>query len=224
MSKGNVRAAGIAALVFVALTLVAVFATGEPPAADDAVAEIRDYLVDHRSTLLLSNLLGLVAIPFVIWFGTVMRQALRRDRTADAFGTASLAGLILAATMAMAGGAVGTAPVYVDGVAGQLGDDTIRFAYEAQTLLFAATSAGFLLFGLTTGLAIQRTRGLPIYLAWLAYLVALGNLVALVSTAAPGASALGLFGVLSFVLFVLIAGIVMIIGRVVTPVAVPSAP
>jgi hypothetical protein len=214
MQKRTLQWAGVAAIAFVVLTLVSVFASGEPPAADDAVGKIRDYLTDHRSALLVSNFLGLVAIPLIIWFGVVLRDALRGDRTTNALGTASLAGLLITAPMAMAGGAIGSATVYVDGVTDKLGDDSVRIVYEGQTLLFGATAAGLALFALAAALAIHRARTLPLYTMWLAFLAAIGNVIALFSTLAPGASALGLLGVLTFALFVLVVGIVMAIGKV----------
>jgi hypothetical protein len=215
MQERTIRLAGVAAIVFVVLTVIAVFASGSPPAADDAVGTIRDYLVDHRSALLVGNFLGLVAIPFVLWFGVALRELVRGDPTANAFGTASLLGLAVTAPMAMAGGAVASSAIYVDGAAGRLGDDSILIVFEAQNLLFEAASAGLVLFLLMAGLAIRRTRALPPYLMWLAFLAALANVVALFSTLAAGASAIGLVGVLSFTLFVLVAGIVMLVGKVV---------
>src|SRR5215217_6029265 len=77
MPKRMVQWAGIAAIAFVVLTLISVFSTGEPPAADDAVGEIRDYLADHRTALLVANFLGLVATPLVLWFGVALREVLR---------------------------------------------------------------------------------------------------------------------------------------------------
>jgi len=222
MPKRMVQWAGVAAIAFVVLTLISVFSTGEPPAADDAIGKIRDYLVDHRTALLVSNFLGLVAIPLVIWFGVVLRDVLRGDRVANALGTASLAGLLLTAPLAMVGGAIGSAPIYVDGVAKTMGDDSLRIVYEGQSLLFGATAAGLTLFAVATGLAIYRTRSLPTYTMWLAFLAAIGNVIALLSTLAPGISLLALFGVLTFALFVLVAGIVMASGNVtVRPETVP---
>jgi hypothetical protein len=214
MLERTVRWTGIAAIVFVVLILITVFASGQPPAADDAVDKIRTYLVDHRSALLISNLLGLIGIPLVIWFAVVLREVLRGDRTANALGTASLAGLLVTAPMAMVGGGLTSAAVYVDGVADKLGDDSVRILFEAQSLIFAATSAGLVLFSLAAGLAIQRTRALPSYTMWLAYLTTVANLLAMVSTVAAGASVLGLPGVIAFALFVLVVGITMAIGKV----------
>jgi len=223
MHERTIRIAGVAGIVFVVLILIAVFASGAPPAADDAVDKIRDYFVDHRSALLVSNFLGLVGIPFALWFGVVLRELLRGDSTANACGTASLVGLVVTAPMAMAGGAVASSAIYVDGAADRLGDDSVRIVFEAQNLLFAASSAGLVLFALMAGLAIRRTGALPPYLMWLAYLTAVANVVALFSTLAAGASALALLGVLSFALFVLVAGIVMLIGKVVPPAAMPAS-
>jgi hypothetical protein len=217
MLERTVRWTGIAAIVFVVLILITVFASGQPPAADDAVDKIRNYLVDHRSALLISNLLGLVGIPLVIWFGVVLREVLRGDRTANALGTASLAGLLVTAPLAIVGGGLTSATVYVDGVADKLGDDSVRIVFEAQSLIFAATSAGLVLFSLAAGLAIHRTKALPSYTMWLAFLTTVANLLTMISTVTAGASVLGLPGVISFALFVLVVGITMTTGKV-TPV------
>src|SRR5947208_2420298 len=99
MTDRSVRAGGIAGLIFVALILVAVFAAGNPPAADDAADKIRDFLVDHRGAIILGNLFGLLGIPFVLWFGVVLRESLRGDAMSNALGTTSLAGLLVTAPM-----------------------------------------------------------------------------------------------------------------------------
>ena len=219
MTERTVRWGGVAAIVFVVLILVTAFSAGEPPAADDAVDKMRDYFVDHRSALLASNLIGLVAVPFALWFAVVLRELLRGDPTTNALGVASLAGLVLTASMALAGGAVATSVVYVDGVADKLDGDTLRIVYEAQSLLFAATSAGIVLFSLTAGLAIRRTAALPAYTMWLALLATLGNILTMFSTAGAGASMLGFTGLLTFALFVLVTGITMALGKATPPAA-----
>jgi hypothetical protein len=218
MLERTVRWSGVAAIVFVVLILISVFVSGQPPAADDSVEKIRTFLADHRSALLIANLLGLIGIPLVLWFGVVLREVLRGDRTANALGTASLAGLLVTAPLAIVGGGLISGAVYVDGVADNLGDDSVRILYEAQSLLFAATSAGLVLFSLTAGLAIYRTKALPAYTMWLAYLVTVANILTMFSTVAAGAAVLGLAGVISFALFVLVTGITMAAGKV-APVA-----
>jgi hypothetical protein len=124
-----------------------------------------------------------------------------------------LAGLIVTAPCAILGGAVFTAPVYVDGVADHLNDDTLRIVYEAQNLMFAGTSAGIVALALGAGLAIRRTRALPAYVMWLAFLAVLGNVVTMISTLGAGAAMLGFLGVLSFALFILVTGITLVTGK-----------
>jgi hypothetical protein len=218
MTERTVRVGGVAAIVFIVLIAVTVFSAGQPPAADDAVDKLRAFFVDQRSALLLNNFLGLAAIPFVVWFVVVLREVLRGDRTANALGTASVAGILVTAPMAMAGGVLAAAPVYVDGVANELSDDTLRVIYEAQSLMFAATSAGIALFAVTAALAIRRTGALPAFTMWLALLAAVGNVVTMFSTLGSGASNLGFLGLPTFALFLLVTGITMAIGKV-TPAA-----
>jgi hypothetical protein len=213
MSDRTMRMGGVAALVFVALILVGVLSGGSPPAADDSAEKIRAYFVDHRGALILGNLCGLIGSAFVVWFAVVLREALRGDRLTSALGTASLAGILVTAPLALAGSAVFTAPVWVDGAAEHLGDDAVRLAYLTQNLLFAGTSCGLALCGATTALAIRRSGALPAYTMWLAALVAVGNIVVAVSTVSSDALVLGFIGISTFALFLLVTGIAMLTGK-----------
>ncbi len=222
MSDRMVRWGGAAGIVFVVLVLFTIVIGGSPPAGDDSVDKIRDYMVDHRSAILIGNAVGLVAVPFIIWFFVVLREMLRGDVMTNALGTSMVSGVLLTAALALVGGSVIAAAVYVDGAVTELGDDSVRIVFEAQSLLFAATSAGFLLMSVTAALAIRRTGVLPMYTMWLALLAAVGSLAAIGSTLDAGAATIGLFGVGTFALFVLAAGIAMATGKV-TP-SVPAVP
>jgi hypothetical protein len=213
---------GVAAIVFVVLILISAFIGGSPPAADDAADKIRAYFVDNRDQILVANLLGVLAIPFVLWFVVVLRDTLRGDDLSNALGTTALVGLTVTAPMALAGGALSSAPIYVNGVANNLSDDTLRLVFEAQSLMFAATAAGIIVFSLFAGLAIRRTGALPAFLMWLAFLATAGNLVAAISTAGAGASMLGFAGLLTFALFVLATGITIAVGKVNLPASAPA--
>jgi hypothetical protein len=223
MSERTMRWAGAAGIGFVVLILITVFSAGQPPAADDSVADIRDFFVDHRNALLISNLIALIAIPLLIWFAVVLREMLRGDATTNAIGTASLAGLLVTVPVALAGGAIATAPVYLDGSAQNLGNGTLRIVFEAQSLVFAAASAGLVLFTLMAALAIWRTSALPAYTMWLALLAAVGNTVAVFSSLDARVSMMAFVGILSLALFVLVTGITMAFGHVSLEAAAPRA-
>jgi hypothetical protein len=213
MTDRTVRLGGVSGIVFLVLIFITAVSTGEPPDADGPADKIRTYLVDKRSALLVSTLLGLVAIPFLVWFFVVLREQLRGDQLSNALGTAALAGLLLTASMALAGGAVIASAVYVDGVADRLGDDTTRIVFEAQNLLFASTSAGIVLLAVASALAIRRTGALPSFTMWLALLAAVTNIATMLSTLGAGAANLGFVGFLGFALFILVTGITMATGR-----------
>jgi hypothetical protein len=163
--------------------------------------------------LLISNFLGVLAIPLAVWFVVVLREVVLGDRLANALGTAAVAGILITAPMAMAGGAVSVSPLYADGVAGKLGDDTIRIVFEAQSLLFASTSAGIVLFAVAAALAIRRSGALPAYTMWVGLLAAALNVVAMFSTLSAGASGVGFLGLIGFALFLLVAGGTMVAGQ-----------
>jgi hypothetical protein len=217
-----VRGAGVAGIVFVVLILVTIVIPGSPPAGDDSVDKIRDFMIDNRSALLVANAIGLLAIPFIIWFFVALREMLRGDVVANALGTAMLSGILLTAALALAGGSVSVSAVYLDGGVPKLGDDTIRIVFETQSLLFGATSAGLVLMSVGAGLAIRRTGALPVYTMWFAFLATIGNLASMASTLDAGMAAIGFVGVATFALFVLVTGITMAMGKTtttVTPVA-----
>ena len=217
MSERVIRLAGVAGIVFVVLLAVGVFGGGSMPMPDDSVEKIRSYYVDHRGAVLFINMVQLVAIPFALWFAVGLRDLFRGDRLSQMLGTASLAGLLVTAPMAMAGGALQAAPVYVDGAAKNFGDDILRIIFIGQGLLFAATSAGITAFVLAAGLGIRQTKALPAYTMWLAFLAAVGNVVTMFSTLGAGAAVLGFVGVGTFALFILVTGITMATGRTTAP-------
>lgn len=219
MSDRAIRWAGGAGIVFVILIAITIAISGSPPMADDAVSKIRDYYIDHRSNLLCANLVGVLAIPFILWFAVVLREMFRADRLASTLGTFSLAGLLVTAPMALIGGALNVSVIYIDGAAQTYRPDTLRLMYDAQSLAFGATSAGIAAFTLGAALAIHRSGALPSFTMWFAWLAVLGNVVTMFTVLDAGAATIGLAGVTTFALFVLVTGITMAAGKTTTPAA-----
>jgi hypothetical protein len=213
MSDRVIRWAGASGIVFVILIGITIAISGSPPMADDPVNKIRDYYLDHRSNLLCANLLGVLAIPFVLWFAVVLRELVRGDRLAGALGTLSLAGLVATAPVALIGGAINVSVVYVDGGAQKYQPETLRLIYDTQSLVFAATSAGIAVFALGSLLAIRRSGALPSFTMWLALLAVVGNLVTMFTVLDAGAATIGLAGVTTFGLFIVVTGIAMAAGK-----------
>lgn len=213
MTTRAMRWGGAAGIIFVALILVTVFAPGSMPKPDDSIVKIQNFYTDHHGSLLLANFLGLVAVPFVLWFGVMLREALRGDRLTNAFGTTLLVGLVVTVPMAILGGVLQVAPAYLRGAAVHIDGNTLRLVFDAQGLTFAATSAGLVTFALASAAAIRRSRGLPVYTMWLALLAVAGNILAMISALSASVGSLGFAGVGTFSLFVLVTGITMAAGK-----------
>jgi hypothetical protein len=223
MSDRIIRWGGVAGIVFVVLIVITIVSAGSPPAGDDSADKIREFMVDKRSALLIGNAIALFAVPFVIWFFVVLREVLRGDVTTNALGTAAVLGVVLTAALAVVGGSMSVVLVYVNGGVSQLGDDSVRIVYEAQNLLFEATSAGLVLMSVAVALAIRRTGALPMYTMWLAGLATLANLVVMTTTLGAGAATIAFAGVATFALFVLVTGITMAMGKATPTAGVASA-
>src|SRR5438445_814721 len=163
MQDRAVRWAGIAGVIFVVLIVISIFTGGSMPAPDDSVEKIRSFYVDHRGGLIAGNFIGLFATPFALWFGVMLRELVRRDRVSNALGTASLAGLLVTAPMAMLGGVLQEVPVFVKGGAAHYSGDTLRLLFDAQALAFTATASGIIVFVAAAALALRRTSALPSY-------------------------------------------------------------
>ena len=96
-----------------------------------------------------------MAVPFYILAGYI-RPSRRSNEAAMKYfvlGTFSLAGLLVTAPIAMIGGALNVSVIYVDGAAQAYRPDTLRLMYDAQSLAFAATSAGIAAFTRAVGMS-----------------------------------------------------------------------
>ena len=141
MSDRFVRWGGIAAIIFVVVILFTAFSAGSPPATDDAIDKVRQFYSDHRGILLVSNMLALLAVPFVVWWAIVFREVARGDAVANVLGTGVLAGVLITAAAAMTGGALNVSVVYLDKGLADIPDGVLRVVFEGQGLMFGATSA-----------------------------------------------------------------------------------
>ena len=216
MTDRAIRLAGVAALVFVALILISAFAPGSPPAADASVDKIRSFMVDHRGGILAAQLLGIFATPFAVWFFVTLRELTRgdrTDRTTNMAGTAALLGLTITGVLALVGGAVFAAPLYLNGFTDGTGDDIIRLVYSMQTEVFVATAAGLIVTMLGAHIAIRRSGALPVWVAWIAALAAVLNVVSAFASISAGASGLGFLGLIGFAVFMIVSGIMFVAGK-----------
>jgi hypothetical protein len=157
----------LAALLFI----VAFGLPGKPPSPADPINDITAYLLDKRSTILVSDMVAALASAVFIWWLGSVRSYLRAGEGGE--------GRLSAA--AFMGGGVGAALVLA-GVAaqsgivlhvGQLTDGNIvRVAFDTYNAIIAIAGAGFAVFVAAASCSAARSGALPPGLYWSGSLVA----------------------------------------------------
>ena len=187
-----VPASGVLAGVLVA---IAFFAGPNSPGTDASGAQVIAWYGSHHSSGFVFDLLGGLAILFLVLFAVALA---RQVRTGDRW---------------LAHGALGGAVFGGVGFLTSIGFDTVLAqdhnhltVASAQTLnllendFFLPILVGFALFGILTGLAVVVGRILPKWMGWVMFAFGLATL----------AGPIGFFGLLATLLWVLVAGIWMV--------------
>jgi hypothetical protein len=160
--------APLTGVAFVVVLILAFVIGGEPPDADEPVAEIVEHYVDNKDSIMVGAALSGVAATLLVLFGSVLRKALTRGAgggDARALPTAAFAGTVLLAagagldgtlSFAMAEAAEDVDPVAIQSLQALWDNDFLPMAIGLQLLLVGA------------GLSIVRSRVLPVWLGWVA--------------------------------------------------------
>lgn len=222
--------AGWAGLAFFALLVASVFVAGSSyPAGDASVAKIREFWTDHRSALLIGNLLTIASYPFLIVFAVGLRDAARRaegDRMTP-MPTVVLASALFTGAVVFVASALSVAILYTDGFAAQVGADTVRVMWNTQGLLYGAIGVSIFAFLAAFSLSIMRSHLFQAWEAWFgtaAALVALAGATAVMSPSIGNyaflcAGALGIWSLVTSVTMIMRASVATREHRSVIPAA-----
>jgi hypothetical protein len=159
------RLAPLTGIVFVVLIVVAAVLTGGSPDADESRQDVVSYWKDNDTKQAIGSALIGYASIFIVWFGAVLRTALRRagDEATDRLAAISFAGAVFF------GVGITTAAGITFAVAGTA-DDVSAGVTETLSALsnyyFIPIIPGAVLFLLPAGLAARRSAVLPSWLAW----------------------------------------------------------
>jgi len=169
----------IGVILFVAGSLLA----GSVPKPDASAAEITDFLVQQRSSLLMGTALILLAIPFFGCFVGLFTGVLR---SAEGGGTTLTSAATLGWTLLLAVVSVGVLSQTALTWRGASGMDPhlVQFGYDLSTLsLYAVSAMAVALTVGTTSVVIYRTGVLPRWLVALGAAEVAINLVELAGLA-----------------------------------------
>ena len=204
-----VRYAALGGVLFVVCNIVGAAMTGEPPAPDDSVAKITEYLNDKGSALQAAQALaGVGSVGLLWWFGSLWRRMSDAENGRHRLSIVSLGGLLLSGTLFLASGAVSAAAsVRVE----DLGDNAATF-WVLSGIFLAGSGFGLTVhLGATSVLAL-RTRLFPAWIAYLGLAAAVGFLVAGITgttTDAMGPMVIGLFSFLAWSVWILAVSFTM---------------
>ena len=197
-------------IVFVFLTLLALFIGGQPGAAPDVV----QYFVDNRGRLLVQTFLAGLASIFFLWFlGSVWSYLRAAEGGSGQLSAVAFAGGIL--TMVFLMFSLTVTYALADRLAELSPPDTSRAFYalviEASDLVFFPVVA----FTGASALVILRTKSLPRWLGWLGAVVAVLSLsrgTAFFVESGPFSSAgvLEIVAVMAFILWILLTSILLV--------------
>jgi len=203
--------AGVAGIVGAILVLIGAFIAGVTPAADDPAAEIRDYLVDNRTLLLIGAFANLLVFPFIAWFIVVVRARLAAADTTP-LPIVALATLFVIGGLSIVGAGVTSGAVYIDGFAEEASDDLLQYAWSSAYFIYASISIGFVVVLGAFGVSALRERTFPAWNAWLAIILAVVAIVGLIGVFDAGLSALAFVSFLAFVAWVVATSVALLMA------------
>ena len=181
------RLAPLSGVVFVVLYVISTLVgMSDSPDFAGTPEEITEYFTDSKDEIIIGGLIGVVSIPFFVWFAGCLRSAIARVEG----GTTRLASTAFGASIAaVAAGAAGL----MIGVMGALRVDeqdaispAVATAYYdvSQILSFAAVPALLAAGLVATAVASLRYRAiLPAWLAYLSLVLAVVNVIPPISWA-----------------------------------------
>ena len=200
-SRSFERLGGAAGIAFVVLVMASFFMAPAPPAVDAGVAEVRAYVLDNRSGLLVQALLFLIE---------AVRRRLSTDvATAPVATVGALAGTLFFTVAILASASFGAVGWLDDGV-GDLGDDAFRLSWNLGYLVYLAV---FPLAAVSLLAAAWCARRSGAFAAWywvLSLVLGVVLLVGSVGIVSSGVASVSFPSFLGFALWVLVSGILLV--------------
>jgi hypothetical protein len=193
------RYAALGGIWFVALSVISAFLPGAPPSTSDSVEKIAKYFSDHSGAIEVATFLGGLAIVGLFWwFGSVWRLMADAEGGKPRMAVVALAGLAMAAALALASGAISSTVAlrHIDLGAGA------KFFYVLTVVLVAMAGFGLVVhIAAVTSLSYRE----KIFAPWINVIGWIAALLFLIGTigVASDATAFVFIGLLAFLVWCL---------------------
>ena len=202
------RLLSLTGVAFVVLLVGSFFVAGEPPDADDPVAEIIEHYVDNKDSIVIAVFMSAFAAISVVVFANYLRT-LMRDTSASALI------LVGAGITAVGAGVDNTISLSLAEAAEDIDPAAVQALQALWDNDFVPIAIGIVIFIGSCGFSILRTGALPKWLGWFALLLA-----------AIGLTPLGFAAFMGSALWVLITSVLLAVraGGPSEPAAAPMGP
>lgn len=162
------RIAGAAGILFVASFIAVIALSGEPPAPDDPVQDVVEYVSDNEGGLQALTVVNRVSGIFVAVFAAGLLSTIWRtgQRQGQAWAAVGLIGVVAAYAALDTSDLFSTTQLLsADSLAA---DQLTRTLHDASSTAFLMFSFNLGVFALGSGMGILTTRVAPRWLGWLA--------------------------------------------------------
>jgi hypothetical protein len=159
------RRVPLTGILFVGFLVATLALSWNTPDDKASAAKVVSYWHDHRAQLMTANVLGAYAVVFWLFFTGSLRTFMRKAGASEGLTSTAYAGAILFGV----GGAILSAFGFA--LANEINHLDASGAHTLNVIqngLFFPLAAGQAVFGITTAIAILRTRALPVWLGWVA--------------------------------------------------------
>ena len=196
------RYAAWSGLVFIALLIVGLSITPDPPKLDASAQEIAQYYTDEQDGIQASAMVIVGSLFFFVWFLGSLRAAL----AAAEGGARRLANLVFGSGLLITA-SIMAAVLFTAGAAFHPDDtpaEVTRTLNDLAVLSFVPATAIFVAFFLASAVVIFRTGALPRWVGWLGLVTAAASVLgigAMLTDERPFAADGALGGLLPLVLF-----------------------
>lgn len=180
MARGPVRLAPLAGIVFVVLVVIAFVLGGESPEADAPARQIASFYSENEIQQALSAYVLILAVPFLVIFGSALRGALSvAEGSGATWANVAFAGAVISATGFLVGAA--TVVSLTDGAEHGFPPEVMQAinAVSSDTFPIFVGGLGIMLLGAAG--AILGGVGLARWLGWLALVIGVAIFVVYVS-------------------------------------------
>lgn len=174
MSDRWSRFVPLTGVVFVALLVATNVLLGSAPESGDSGAKVIAFYEAHRTNVQISSYLTGLSLFFGLFFYACLRDYLARARAGQRLAATAFGGAVL---FAVGGGIAAGSQFALADVPSKLSPAAAQALnlIENDTAVFALT-AGVAVLLMASGIAILRTRLLPVWLGWIAIVIAVVGL------------------------------------------------